>query len=620
MRIKYESQEKYLDFTKIKTSKKSVGNKIVKNHKMKAGANDYNLNQFQQTFLESCKYIGLNKNNTSFKVLYKMIRTIGLVLFGVELLFINGAYYLPYIYYLFKDTVKFKKIQKNTNSGFTFENLTSEELSQQKLTIIPLLLNTLSDPKKNNYMSNKRNDNLSQLVNKLNEYLQSVPIQEIQTQYSPQTQNSQQTQYSSQTQYSPQMQTQMKIKLLKTELNNTIFQQNKLFTNIRVGINPTQNQKIKLQELLTQQQKLKKDIQKELDNLGNNPITQNIQRQVKIKQQQNLENKLKKLNNQEKKIQELFKKQTFNITKQNLTNRYSFYRCEDPSLEVKIDKDGNIFFGYDEYLFVKSQDDSYKLYYKYSYRNGKFFELIKKKDGTFVEKEIDINLIPTYDILRLYFAIKDNSQRRDLQQKLQKRIDIAKKNISKTGEKFFKLDHSNFDKEKANVNQNKITDLKYKNFGKVKKRRVTQKTYIFFGARFSKNDLMISSNLLYVCFREDNKVFYYDKKDLKTKKDLNEFPYIDPLEDLISFILLRRMITDDTTFADIIYREADARIRFLKMNKFSDKILKEQFYENFEYYDSLGHLHPTKKYLDTTKKYLDEKQTSLLPISKTYIT
>jgi hypothetical protein len=279
-------------------------------------------------------------------------------------------------------------------------------------------------------------------------------------------------------------------------------------------------------------------------------------------------------------------------------------------LEVKIDKDGNIFFGYDEYLFVKSQEGSYKLYYKYSYRNGKFFELIKTKDEIFVEKEIEIILIPTYYILRLYFAIKDNQQRRDLQQKLQTRIDIAKKNISNTGESFFKLDHSNFDREKANVNKNRITDLEYKNFGKVKKRRVTQKTYIFFGAKISKNDLTISSNLLYVCFREDNKVFYYDKSDLKTKKDLNEFPYIDPLEDLISFILLRRMITDDTTFADIIYREADARIRFLKMNKFSKKMIQTEFPRKFYY--NFGNL--LSEYKEVVQKS-NESQISLLPRS-----
>ena len=71
--------------------------------------------------------------------------------------------------------------------------------------------------------------------------------------------------------------------------------------------------------------------------------------------------------------------QPLSQTKQNLTNKYYYYRCEDPSLEVKIQDDGNIFFGYDEYLFVKAPDNSYKLYYKYSYHNRNFFELIKLK-------------------------------------------------------------------------------------------------------------------------------------------------------------------------------------------------------------------------------------------------
>jgi hypothetical protein len=282
---------------------------------------------------------------------------------------------------------------------------------------------------------------------------------------------------------------------------------------------------------------------------------------------------------------------TFNIKTQNLTNKYHYYRCEDPSLEVKINLDGNISFGYDEYLFVKAQDNSYKLYYKYSYRGQNFSELIKKEDGTFEEKQIDINLIPTYDILRLYDAIKENPKKVELKAKLIPRIETAKQNISKTGEAFIKLDHSNFEKEKRQIknssateNTKKITSAEYKNFGKVKKRRVTEKTYIFFGAKLKQNGSRnFSIYFMYVCFREDNNVFYYEKSDINKKIPLYEFPYIYPLEDLISFILLRRLITNDSTFADIIYKEADARIKFLKTNKFAEKMLIKEFPENYSY-------------------------------------
>jgi hypothetical protein len=602
MKKKYES-----DFTK-----KTIGNKIVKISKMKAGAgavNDYEFNDpnVKQFFLEMCRYIQIqNKTEANFKVMYRKMDTLGLILFGVNLEIIGVFKYLPYIYYLYKDTVKFKRVSDNMGR-IVFTDITFEELSKQKFreeSYTSLLLNFLSYPRKHNFNSNSRNDEFNKLLSKLNEKIISTQNLPQMQQY-PQTQNLPQMQQYPQTQSSPQKKTQIKIKFLTNELNKIIIPQNKLFQNI--GVNPTENQKIKLQELLNKQQKLKEQIQQELSNLQNNPITQNIQRQLKNMQQQQLTNKLQRLNNKQKQIQELFNKQTFNITKQNLTNRYSFYRCEVPSLEVKIGTDGNIFFGYDKYLFVKSQDGSYKLYYKYSYHNGKFFKLIKKKDGTFVEEEIDINLIKTYDILRLFFAIKENPQK-DLQQKLQIRIDIAKKNISETGESFFKLEHSNFEKEQANLNQKRITDSKYKNFGKVKERRVTQKTYIFFGEKIVNNNNLNSKNLLYVCFREDNKVFYYEKQNLKEKKDLNDFPYINPLEDLISFILLRRLITGDNTFADIIYREADARIKFLKTNKFAEKMLLKESPTNF-YYGFGNRLYKQK----------NEKQTSLLPISNSGI-
>jgi len=455
---------------------------VTKKLKMKAGApqdHDYNFNDenFKQAFLNICRY-SVSNEQQNLKVLYKKIHTLGLILFGINLEFIKGSYYLPYIYYLFKDTVKFKKI-KVVNSNIIFENVTFEKLSEEKLNGIPittLLLNILSDQKKNKFISNKRNEDLWNLINKLNEKIQLSQPQQLQPQ-------------------------QLQPQLFQSQIN---------------------------------------------------PI--------------------------------------FNITKQNSNNKYNYYRCEEPSLEVKINPDGNIFFGYDEYLFSKAKDNSYKLYYKYSYRNRNFFEL-KKQNETFEEKQIDINKIPTYDILRLYYAIKGLKNKQELEQKLQTRINILKQNISKTGEVFIKLDHSNFEKEKKEIrnlnateNTKKITSSEYKNFGKVKKRKITEKTYIFFGAKLKQNGSRnFSSYFMYVCFREDNNVFYYEKADINKKIPLYEFPYIYPLEDLISFILLRRLITNDSTFADIIYKEADARIKFLKTNKFAEKMLIKEFPENYSY-------------------------------------
>jgi hypothetical protein len=615
MKIKYESRFKT---EKIKSTKR----------KIKGGAEDYDFNtlEFKQAFLQVCKYIGFSNQQQNFKVLYKKMYTLGLILFGKELISIKDSYYLPYIYYLFKNTVKFKKIIQNNTGGFTFEELTDKELQEEILKLI----NILNDPKKN-FMSNNKNENYRNLVNKLNNYFQAMQYQVTKPQYSQQTQQypyqvmqfPQQTQQNpyqamQSPQQSPQMQTQLKINFLTKELNNIISQQNILLGEIKQGVNPSQNQQKVLQELLISQQQLKTQINQELDKLQTNPITQNIQKQVKNKQQRNLTNQLQKLNSAEKEIKELQKKQIFNISKQNLTNQYNLYRCQDPSLEVKIQDDRNIFFGYNEYLFAQAQNGSYKLYYKYSYRNGIFYQLIKKQDGTFEEKEININLIPIYDILRLNQSIKGLQNRQELQQKLSNRIEIAKQNISNTGEAFFKLDHANFDKEKRQTknsvlteNQKKITSSEYKNFGKVKKRQVTGKTYIFFGAKLSNNSSRNSPTFFsYVGFREGNKVFYYAKSDLKKEINLNEFPYIYPLEDLISFILLRRMITKDDSFADVIYKEAEARIKFLKTNKFTDKMLKQQFPQNYQNWFH-NTLHATQNY----KNIIQKNRLSKLPVS-----
>ena len=240
------------------------------------------------------------------------------------------------------------------------------------------------------------------------------------------------------------------------------------------------------------------------------------------------------------------KNQTFSA------NSFNFYICENPAEEVKTNNDGSILFGYDENLLVKSQDGSSKFYYKYSYHNNKFYVLEKNSNETLEEKEISVENLPIYDTLCLYNSVPS------LSQILQQRIDVAKKNISKIGEKFTKLDESNFNK-----NNNK-------NFGKIKKRRLTDKTYIFFGSKKPE------SKLLYVCFREDEKVFYYSRTDLNAKRPLTELSDIDALKDLISFILLRQISNNNKEFADIILQEAKATIKFWKTQQLSKKMINGQ--------------------------------------------
>jgi hypothetical protein len=614
MKKKYES-----DFTK---------NKIVKTNKMKAGAvspgDDYDFNVLgvKRFFLETCKYININpEEKISFKVLYKKMHTLGLILFGVNLEIIGSSYYLPYIYYLYKDNVKFKKIETLTEP-FTFKNVTFEDISNEKFegkSYINLLFEFLSDPQKHNISSIIRNDIFNKLLIKLSEKItEQQMLQQIQQQMLQQIQQQmpQQMQQQIQQQMPQQMQQQMqqqKIEDLIKE-SNTLFKfQNKILSNPF----PTNQNKDDIRDMIKLQEQLKKNIGNELEKIKSSPFSGNLQKKLQKNQENKLQAKLLKLINREKEIKSFKnKKRIFNI--ENETDEYI---CDDPTKEVLVKSNRNIFFGYDENLFIKAKNGSYKFYYKYSYRNGKFMQLTKNQNEILEEKEINIDLIPTYDILCLYFAVKDLPP--ELVIKLNSRINKTKENISKTAEAFFKLDDSNFIKEERKetgrnliktYQQRKITNIRHKNFGKVKKRRVTEKTYIFFGAGQPTVNVNrdTESNFRFVCFRDDDKVFYYEKGNLNEKKPLYNFPFIYPLEDLIAFILLRRMITSDNNFADIIFKEAQRTIKDLKTIKFTEKITKNKNPSNWQTNRSPNNrLIPTKEYL--------EERTSLLPKSNSKI-
>jgi len=235
----------------------------------------------------------------------------------------------------------------------------------------------------------------------------------------------------------------------------------------------------------------------------------------------------------------------------NTQNNYNFYRCDNPAEEVK-NKNGDIFVGYDENLLIRFPNGSFKFYYKYSYHNENFY-VLENINGSLQERQITVEELPIYDILCMYSASLPL-----LNEKLKQRIDIEKKNISITQNNFTKLEESNFIKENLNT------------LGKIKKKMITQRTYIFFGSRmFRNNNRNAEASFLYVCFREDKKVYYYHRDELyNNKRLLSELDKVYALEDLISFILLKQMNNND--FAEIILKEAQSTIKSLKTRKISE--------------------------------------------------
>jgi hypothetical protein len=236
----------------------------------------------------------------------------------------------------------------------------------------------------------------------------------------------------------------------------------------------------------------------------------------------------------------------------NTQNNYNFYRCDNPAEQVK-NINGDIFVGYDENLLIRFPNGSFKFYYKYSYHKEKFF-VLENINGSLQEREIIVEDIPIYDILCMYSVSLPS-----LKEKLQQRINIEKENISITKNNFTLLEDSNFIKENQNTS------------GKIKKKIITQRTYIFFGSRiFRNNNRKAKPSFLYVCFREDKKVYYYHRDELYNKRLLSELDKVYALEDLISFILLKQMNKND--FAEIILKEAQSTIKSLKTRKISEMI------------------------------------------------
>ena len=104
----------------------------MSNNQIKNQINHINELKFKDIFLNDCKYTDITDiTDKNFKVLYKKIDNLYLVLFGVDVVNIKKNNYLPYIYYLDKNNVKFKQIKKKIfgfDSGFNLENKTFEEI------------------------------------------------------------------------------------------------------------------------------------------------------------------------------------------------------------------------------------------------------------------------------------------------------------------------------------------------------------------------------------------------------------------------------------------------------------------------------------------------------------
>ena len=246
------------------------------------------------------------------------------------------------------------------------------------------------------------------------------------------------------------------------------------------------------------------------------------------------------------------------INENNLISPYIFPIETSPLKEIKETYLG-IFFGFDINL-LKTQPPPAKLYYKYSYRDGKFYQLIEIKNGKLNESQpIDISQIPLYDLSCLYEFAKIEKIKTYILEKTNKTAPNSKETITR-------LNNSNF---KINKDSN-IGKIK----GKVEIMQGKRKTYYFFGKSNGKYK--------YVCYREGEenkeKVYYFDRNNIKEIKDLMVLQDRSALEDLKTFIILRRMKNpEDKEFGKGVYEKASERIGQLKFQEIQSKINSNQY-------------------------------------------
>ena len=257
----------------------------------------------------------------------------------------------------------------------------------------------------------------------------------------------------------------------------------------------------------------------------------------------------------------------------NISNNKSIqpYICliNNPIEEFKVSTFSEIFFGFDINL-LKILPDPPKLYYKYSYRGEKFYQLIEIKNGKLDESQpIDMLQIPLYDLLCLYEFAKSSNN--NLFKKLcddisEYKISYEKENpkitISFSEDKFSPLENKNFNKKQERSNTN---------IGKTKK-TYGRKTYYFFG-----KNTQNSKKYKYTCYRDGTEVYYFEIGNIKEQKNLMDLQDRSALEDLKTFIILRRMKNpSDKKFGEDVYEKASEIIGQLKFKEIQNKIKPNQ--------------------------------------------
>jgi hypothetical protein len=247
------------------------------------------------------------------------------------------------------------------------------------------------------------------------------------------------------------------------------------------------------------------------------------------------------------------------------------YICPIGSSSIKefnISAYGQIFFGFDINLLI-TQPLPAKLYYKYSYR-GEHFYSIENKNGKLDESQpIDMSVIPLYDLLCLYESGKssNNNLFKSLCDKIRNyKNDYEKQNpgitISFSDDLFTTLDNKSFNKKQERRNTN---------IGKTKKMD-GKKTYYFFG-----KNTQNPNKYKYACYRDGTEVYYFEIGHIKEQKNLMILQDRSALENLKTFIILRRMKNpQDTGFGKEVYEKASERIGQLKYQEIQKKINPNQ--------------------------------------------
>jgi hypothetical protein len=227
-----------------------------------------------------------------------------------------------------------------------------------------------------------------------------------------------------------------------------------------------------------------------------------------------------------------------------------FYICPIENFaEVRQNNFFQIGFGFDPFLM---SERSKTLHYKYLYLSNETFRELVKNERGYHDKQIEISNIDLYDLLCLMEFAKSNNIGGELLTLIYKNINLRLEKklitISLSDHTFSKLERNNYNKKRPT------------NIGKIKKKDMT-KTYYFFGRN-------LPNNFKYACYRLDNKIFYFEiGSNIKDPLPLENLKDRNAIQELKSFIILRRLGTKDPNFGENIYPKVSEIILKLKLEK-----------------------------------------------------